>query len=122
VRGNGAEYLIDLRPYTLRILNDLVRPEAHHAPAFALHGCRSARIGLDLKRMMIAVDLDHESPRYAGEVCEVRTYGILPPELRAAYAAIAQQFPDLTFGPAAIAAQFSCSIDGVLVSGHDPLT
>ena len=98
MRGNGAEYLLDLRPYPFRILNHLVRPQAHDPPTFTLHRCRSARIGLDLKRMMIAVDLDHEPPRYAGEVCEVRTYGILPPELRAAYAAIPQQFPDLTFG------------------------
>jgi hypothetical protein len=83
VRGNGAEYLLDLRPDALWILNHLVRPEAHDPPTFTFHRCRATRIAVDLKRMMIAVDLDHEPPRYAGEVGEVRTDRMLPAKFSA---------------------------------------
>ena len=59
--GTGANHLLDLRPYPLWILNDLIRPKAaHHTPAFTLHGCRPASIRFDLKGVMIAVDLDHQ--------------------------------------------------------------
>jgi hypothetical protein len=63
VRGTGAHHLLDLRPDALWILDDFIRPEAHHTPTFALYGRRPTSICLDLKRMMIAVDLDHEFPR-----------------------------------------------------------
>jgi hypothetical protein len=63
VRGTGVNHLLDLRPYPFRILHHLVRPEAHDTPTFALHRRSAARIRLDLKGVMIAVDLDHEPPR-----------------------------------------------------------
>ena len=63
--GNVAEHLLDLCPNALRILNDLVRPEAHHAPTFALYRRCPARIRLDLESMVIAIDLDHQQAKSA---------------------------------------------------------
>ncbi len=71
MRGTGVDDLLDFRPCTFGILHDLIRPEAHDVPPFALHGRRSSGISLDLKCMMIAVDLDHEPVRDACEVREV---------------------------------------------------
>ena len=122
MRGFGAKHLQDFRPDTLRILNDLIRPEAHNAPTFAFHHCGAMRVGLDLKGVMIAVDLDHDLPRYAGKVGKVRSDGMLPAEFRTAQAAIPEKFPNLTFGPAAVAAQVAGSFGGGFVLGHDPLT
>jgi len=122
VRGCVAKDLLDLRPNTFRICNNLIRPKSDDAPTFKFHRCRATRIGLDLKRMMIAVDLDHQLPRYAGEVCKVGADGILSSEFRAAYAAIPQQFPDLTFGPAAVLTEVACLVGIVVFSGHNPLT
>ena len=122
MRGTGANHLLDLRPYPFRILNDLVRPETHHAPIFALHGRRPACIGPDLKRVMIAIDFDHEPPRYAGEIGKIAADRILPPKLRPADAAISQKFPDLAFCAAAVATKVACFVGIVVFSGHNPLT
>jgi hypothetical protein len=122
VRGTAANHLLDLRPDALRILNDLVRPEAHHAPTFAFHGRSAARIRLDLEGMVVAIDFDHQFSRYTGEIGEVRTNGMLPPELHPADAAISQELPDLAFRAASVAAQVACSTSVVIVSGHNPLT
>jgi hypothetical protein len=122
VRGTAANHLLDFSPYPFRILHHLIRPEAHHAPTFALHGRRSARIGPDLKSVMIAIDLDHQLSRYAGEVCEVGTNGILPAKLCLSDAARSKEFPDLAFSTAAVAAEFTCSLSVIVVSGHNPLT
>ena len=122
MRGNVAEHLLDLCPNALRILNDLVRPEAHHAPTFALYRRCPARIRRDLESMVIAIDLDHQLQRYAGKVGEVGADGVLSAVLRPADAAVPQELPDLALGAAAVAAQVACSISVVIVSGHNPLT
>jgi len=118
VRGTGANHLLDLRPNPLRILHHLVRPEAHDTPTFALHGRRLACIGRDLKGVVIAIDLDHEPPRYTGKIRKVRTYGMLSAELRAIYAAHSKEFPDLTFCAAAVATEVACFVGIVVFSGH----
>ena len=120
--GTGVNDLLDLRPYPFRILNHLVRPKAHHAPTFALHRCGAARIRLDLKRMMIAVDLDHQPPRYAGKIRKIAADGMLSAKFRAIYAASTNEFPDFAFRTTAVATQFTCSIGIVVVSRHNPLT
>jgi hypothetical protein len=122
VRGTGVDDLFDLRPYALWILGDLIRPESNDTPALLLHHRRSSSIRLNLKRMMVAVDFDHELARYAREVGEVRADGMLTAELGAADAARAQEFPHLAFGLTAVATELSCSLAVVIVSGHDPLT
>jgi len=103
-------------------LNDLVRPEAHHTPTFALHGRRPTSICLDLKRMMIAVDLDHEFPRYAGEIRKVWPDRMLSAKLCSADAVSSQQFPDLALCAAAVATEVACLVGVVIVSGHNPRT
>ena len=122
MRGTGAHHLLDLRPYSLRILHDLVRPEAHDPPTFPFHCCRATRVGLDLKGVMIAIDLDHDFPRYAGEVREVGANCMLATELRAAYAARSEEFPNLAFSAAAVATELTCPLGIIVVSGHGPLT
>jgi hypothetical protein len=72
--------------------------------------------------MMFAVDLDHQLPRYAGEIREVGADGMLPAELRPADAARSQQFPDLAFGTAAVAPEVACLVGAVVVWGRCPLT
>jgi hypothetical protein len=121
VRGTGVNDLLDLCPYPLRILNDFIRPEAHYAPTFTFHLRSAACIGLDLKGVMIAVDLDHEFTRYTGEIRKVRANGMLPAKLRPADAAVPQELPDLSLGAAAVATEVAWSIGVVIVSGHDPL-
>ena len=59
MRGTAANNLLDLRPDALRILNDLVRPEAHHALIFTLHRRGAARVRFDLEGMVVAIDFDH---------------------------------------------------------------
>ena len=46
-------------PNAFGILNDFVRPEADDSPPFALHDGCAVCIRFDLKRVMLAVDLDH---------------------------------------------------------------
>jgi hypothetical protein len=122
VRGTGANNLLDFCPNALRILNDLVRPEANDTPTFTFQCRCSARIGLDLKSVMIAVDLDHEFPRQAGEVGKIAADRVLSAKFRPADAAISQKFPDLALGAAAVATEVACLVGIVVFSGHNPLT
>jgi hypothetical protein len=122
VRGTGVDDLLDLRPCTLRILYDLVRPEPHHAPTFTLHRSCPTGVRFDLKGVMIAVDFDHELPRYAREIRKIRANRVLTAELGVADATRSEKFPHLAFGTATVATQFTCSLAVVVVSGHNPLT
>jgi len=69
---------------------------------------------------MIAVDLDHEFSRYAGEVGEVGADGVLSAKLCVSDAARSKEFPDLALGAAAVATEIACSTGVVIVSGHNP--
>ena len=103
MRGTGVNDLFDLRPCAFRILNHLIRPEAHDIPALALHSFRSASIRFNLKGMMIAIDLDDEPSRDAGEVREVGTNRMLSAELRAGDTTCPQKFPDFALGATTVA-------------------
>jgi hypothetical protein len=94
-------------PNALRILNDFVRPESQNLPSLAFHGGGTARISLNLKRMMFTVDLDDEVPGYASKVGKVRTDRVLSTELHAADPAIAQEMPADAFGATAVASQLA---------------
>ncbi len=96
--------LVDLRPYTLGVLDDVIRPEAQNTPTLALHCRRPPFIGLDLEGVMIAVDFNDEFARYAGEVSKVRADGMLPTEFDAAHPAISQKLPADSLGAAAVSA------------------
>jgi hypothetical protein len=122
VRGWVDDFLFDLCPNTIRILHYIAGRKPNHLPTIALHRCRSTSIGLELQVMVLAVDLDHESSRYAGEVREVRTYWMLSSKFDASDAAVTEELPYLTLGPASVAAQTACSRGGLFVLGHDPLT
>ncbi len=56
----GVDDLLDLRPYALQILHNLIRPKAHDLPAFPLHCGSSASICIDLKSVVIAIDFNDE--------------------------------------------------------------
>ena len=120
MRGTGANHLFDLRPYPFRILHDFIRPESHYPPTLTFHRRRPPRIGLDLEGVMIAIHFDHELPRDAGEVCEVRADGMLASELRVTDPASSKEFPNFAFGAAAVVTQIACSLGVIVVSGHGP--
>ncbi|OJU40755.1 MAG: hypothetical protein BGN99_11600 [Alphaproteobacteria bacterium 65-37] len=89
-------------------------------PALMLHERRAAGILLDLKSMMLTVDLDHELRGDAGEVGIIGTDRMLSAKLDAAQPAVAQQFPADPLRLRAVAAKFACTCGlGVL---HFPLT
>jgi len=59
--GEGVrDQLLDLGPYSIGILHDLIRPEANDTPTFALHECCSSSVSIELKSVMIAVNFDDE--------------------------------------------------------------
>jgi hypothetical protein len=83
VRGLCAiiERPFDLGQGTFPTLDNLVRPEAQDVPALAFHLRCAARIRFDLESMVVAVNLDDELPRHAGEIGKVRTDRMLSTEL-----------------------------------------
>jgi hypothetical protein len=87
-----------------------------------LHYCRALRGGLDLIGMVLAIDLDHQPTRYAGEVREVASDWVLTAKFDAIQAAIPKELPHLVLGAAAVATEVARSLGDVFVSGHDPLT
>ena len=87
--GEGVrEGLLDFRPCAIGILHNVIRPEANDTPAFTFHSRSPSSVGINLKSVMIAVNLDDEFPRYAREVCKVSSDRVLSSELQAAHAAI----------------------------------
>ncbi|MEA2806617.1 MAG: hypothetical protein QOJ17_758 [Rhodospirillaceae bacterium] len=62
--GSGvvAQQAIDLCPYAFWTLQDVIRCEANHPPSVLFHCQRPSRIGLDLKGVVIAIDLDDDLP------------------------------------------------------------
>jgi len=72
---------------------------------------RFAGIRFYLVSMMLAIDLDDELSRYAGEIGEVRTNLMLPAKLDAAHAMRAQQFPARLFSSTGISAKLSCALN-----------
>jgi hypothetical protein len=109
-------------PDPFRILDDVVCPKAQDAPAFAFHCAGASRVCLDLKGMMLAVDLDDELSGQAGEVGKVGADRVLPAELEPAEATIAKKLPNLVLGTAAVAPQVSRSFGDVFVLLQAPLT
>ena len=109
-------------PDPFRILDGVVCPEAQDAPAFVFRRTGPSSVCLDLKGMMLAVDLDDELSGQAGEVGEVGADRALPAELEAAEAAIAKEFPNLVLCTAAVAPQVSRSFGDVFVLLQAPLT
>jgi len=63
--------LLNGHPNSFWILNDFVRPKAQDAPPVLLHQCGTTCIGLDSISVMLAIDLNDELPRYAGEISKV---------------------------------------------------
>ena len=122
MRGTGLDDSLNLSPYAFGILDDFVRPESHDLPTFLLHHGRTTCVRFDAKGMMIAVYLDDEPARYAGEIRKVRADRMLSAELHAVNSSRTYELPDLVFGAAAVASEFTCSIGIVVVAGHYPLT
>ena len=122
MRGLLLKQKLYLLPNTIRILDNVVRPEADNAPSLALHHGGTPGISFLLKGMVLAVDFDHELARDAGEVREISTDWMLPPKFGVGDPAITQGLPHFAFCSAAIATQFACSLAIVIVAGHDPLT
>ena len=75
-------------------------------------------IGVTLKSVMIAIDLDDELLRGTSEVREVGPDWVLTPELHAIHSMGAQELPDDLLGPSAGAPQVSCPISSFF--SYDP--
>ena len=69
----GRQYLLNLRPYTFWIRNDLSRGEANDRPTLSLGRRHAASVCFDLKVVMIAINLDHGPAGRAGEIGKVRS-------------------------------------------------
>jgi hypothetical protein len=69
-RGGSWRFqnLLDLRPCPFGIVDDAIGPEADNPPAFLFKDFRSPLVGLDLKGVVVAVDLDDEILRNTGKV------------------------------------------------------
>ncbi len=103
MRGACQERLFDLRPYTFRILDNLICPESQYKPSVPFHRRRASIIGVNLEGMMIAIDFDNDLERYASEVGKVRTDRVLPPEFEPIQAAPSKKLPTDTLRATAIA-------------------
>ena len=88
MRGSGRQNLLNLRPNALGILHDFSRRKANDFPAVAFHSRRAPSISLDLKVVVITVDLDHQLARDTCKIGEVGAYWVLAPKLDALYAAV----------------------------------
>ena len=113
-----AQQALDLDPYAFRMADGFVRRKTHHAPAFLRQGAGPSRIGFDLKRMMIAVDLDNALAGDTGEVRVVWPDWMLATELYPGHSILSQQFPYHLLGATAGPAELSRSISSFL--GHEP--
>src|SRR5215211_2350481 len=82
-RGSFGQRDLDCGPYAFRILDDFVGPESNDSPSLTLHDGCAMSIRFHLERVMLAVDLNNELPRHAGEVCEIRPDRMLSAEFYA---------------------------------------
>ena len=82
--------LLDLRPRPLGIANDPIRPEPDNPPAFLFQDFCSLFIGVGLKGVVFAVDLDDELLRNAGKVGKEWTDRMLSSEFHAIHSMSAQ--------------------------------
>jgi hypothetical protein len=90
-------------PDTFGILHNFIRAEANDPPSHTLyHGC-APRIRFDLVSVVIAINLDDEILRCAGEVGEVRANWMLAAELHALHSVRADQLPAQALGAAGVA-------------------
>ncbi|SEP01312.1 hypothetical protein SAMN02990966_03687 [Rhodospirillales bacterium URHD0017] len=94
-------------PDPFRILYDFVDPESEDPPAFAFHLSRPTSICLNLKRVMLAIDLDDEFRGYTGEVGEIRPDRMLSTKFHAGDPTVTDQVPTDLFCSATFAAQLA---------------
>jgi hypothetical protein len=94
----------------IRFFQDLIVPEAQHQESAASHIRGPLSVRFDLLQMLPAVELDHEPPFKATEVCDIPPDSILASEFCAKLAA-AQSHPELQLGPGLIAPQLPRAIE-----------
>jgi hypothetical protein len=95
------------------LFQHFIVPEAQHeesAAGQAGHVCGALSVRFDLLQMLPAVELDHESPFKATEVCDVSPDSILASEFCAKLPA-AQSHPELPLGPGLIAPQLRRAVE-----------
>jgi hypothetical protein len=95
------------------LFQHFIVPEAQHeesAAGQAGHVCGALSVRFDLLQMLPAVELDHESPFKATEVCDVSPDSILASEFCAKLPA-AQSHPELQLGPGLIAPQLRRAVE-----------
>jgi hypothetical protein len=92
------------------LFQHFIVPEAQHEESAAGHVCGALSVRFDLLQMLPAVELDHEPPFKATEVCDVSPDSILASEFCAKLPA-AQSHPELQLGPGLIAPQLRRAVE-----------
>jgi len=85
-------------------LHDFVRSETNNMPTLTFHQRRSPHIRFDLISVMMAIDLDDQLSRHAGEVGEIWPDGMLTAELDALHSVCTDQLPADAFGATGVSA------------------
>src|SRR5262245_54180216 len=93
--------------HTADALQHIVAPETQDAIALCSKISGPLFISSNVLRLIVlrSVDLDDEPPFVAGEVCEVRTDGGLPSEMRVLNGEASQMPPEFAFGIGHIASE-----------------
>ena len=102
MRGRGIDDREDGFEHVVSAQENIVVPEANHAPSDGSHVRRPITIVLGLPCVLSTVELDDQPAFSANEVGKIGADLILTPKLAAAQAAVAQVEPKPCFGIALI--------------------
>ena len=102
----GTQFLQDGLCHTLDICQNIVVPEAQHAPVVIFKPLRTPGI-VRVVNVLAAVNLNDEPTRYACEISDERTDRSLPAEFVALKLPIAQSIPKPALGVGRVLAQLS---------------
>src|SRR5579862_5714473 len=107
VRWGNLQYLTQDLDHAVEVVDDLIVPEADHAIAVSgqLGGAR--RVGLPMRGVLAAVELDRQLQRGTGEVDDTPADRMLPPELPRQGARPEGQ-PEALFDVGGVAAKPAC--------------
>ena len=83
---------------TLDVFEYLIVPEPQHEKSRLLQKQSTCSIGLDVFRMLTAIQLDNESPFQANEIQDVVSERVLAPELAIAKLPSAKTTPEQALG------------------------
>jgi hypothetical protein len=117
VRGRGVERLLNHRPHTVEILQDIVVPESDHSKSLALQISGSARVVF--WRVLTSVDLDDEAFLRTKKIDDLAVDFDLLAELKPIELSRAQDAPEFPFGIRRVLPQRPRSAGQIMPPCHD---